>query len=122
MVFLSELLDPMAAATPAVVPAFDAALLLELLVAGGLISAIAETVRWFFGGRGRARVDNAKIVQGMALDLVAPLHEELDKANVRLTNLRAELEQVMAYAIVAHTLLEQNNITGPPPPPNILRR
>ena len=103
-------------------PTFDVSTLLELLVAGGLISAIAETVRWFFGGRGRARVDNAKIVQGMALDLLAPLHEELDKANARMRDLSMELESVLGWAIIAHALLEAHHIKAPPPPPPVLGR
>lgn len=89
--------------------------LLELVVAGGLFSALAETVRWLLGGRGR-KVDQAKIVQGMAIDLLKPLHTELDTAQARMRELSLELESVLGWAIIARALLDSHQITYPPVP------
>lgn len=104
---------------------------IEVIVAAGLFTAFAETVRWFLGGRGKARVDNAKIVQGMAIDLLAPLHAELADCRASLRDLRIELDSVLGYAIIAHALLEtapvkeavrRSGRTMPHPPPSVLKR
>jgi hypothetical protein len=109
----------------------DSSNLIELLVAAGMFTAGAETVRWFLGGRGRQRVDNAKIVQGMAIDLLRPLHEELASCQTSLTDLRRELDSVLGYAIIAHALLETPKVkeavhasgrTMPQPPEQVLHR
>lgn len=104
---------------------------IELLVLAGVFTGITETIRWWLGGRSRARVDNAKIVQGMAIDLVAPLHTELDACRVSLADLRLELDAVLGYALIAHALLETAPVRKavldsgrsiPEPPPTMLRR
>lgn len=88
----------------------DIATLVEVMVASGLLTAVTETVRWLTAGRGRQRVDNAKIVQGMAIDLVQPLHTELDACRARLADLASELDAVLAYALICHALLEQPEV------------
>jgi hypothetical protein len=109
----------------------DIPTLLELLVVGGVFSGLAETARWFISGRGRARVDNAKIVQGMAIDLVQPIHIELAACRANLADLRLELDSVLGYALIAHALLETAPVkaavlasgrTIPSPPPSVLKR
>lgn len=104
---------------------------IEVVVAAGLFTALAETMRWFMGGRGKARVDNAQIVQGMAIDLLAPLHAELDTCRTSLRDLRLELDSVLGYALIAHALLETPPVkkavldsgrTMPQPPPSVLKR
>lgn len=112
-------------------PLADAATLIEIIVAAGVFTALAETVRWFLGGRGRQRVDNAKIVQGMAIDLLRPLHEELATCQTSLSDLRRELDSVLGYALIAHALLETPPVkaavlasgrTMPQPPAAVLKR
>jgi hypothetical protein len=112
-----------------VVP-IDLPTLLELLVISGIFTAIGETFRWFTG-RGKARVDNASLVQGMAIDLLKPLHTELDLCNTKLHNLSLELDSVLGYAIIAHALLETPPVKEavlasgrslPVPPASVLRR
>lgn len=104
---------------------------IEVVVAAGLFTALAETMRWFLGGRGKARVDNAQIVQGMAIDLLAPLHAELDTCRSSLRDLRLELDSVLGYALIAHALLETPKVKAavidsgrriPEPPPSVLKR
>lgn len=103
--------------------------LLELLVIGGVFTAIGETIRWFLK-RGGARVDNAALVQSMAIDLLKPLHAELDGCNKKLVTLSAELDSVLGYALIAHALLETPPVKAavlasgrslPVPPPTVLR-
>lgn len=95
--------------------------LIEVLVATGLLTAISETVRWRLG-RGKERVDNAKIVQGMALDLLQPLHTELDGVRKRVRQLDAELEAVLGWALIAHALLDANNVRYPEVPKPMIDR
>lgn len=97
----------------------DIGTIVPVLVATGCLAALSETVRWFLQGRGRAKVDSAKIVQGMALELLTPLHTELDLCRADLGRLRAELEQVLGYAIIAHALLVDDP-RAPTPPPSVL--
>lgn len=112
-------------------PVLDIGNLVSLLTIAGLFTAVAETLRWFLGGRNRARVDNAKIVQGMAIDLLEPLHAELAGCRASLADLRIELDSVLGYAIIAHALLESPPVaaavaasgrTIPHAPPSVLRR
>ena len=104
--------------------------ILDILVASGFFTAIAETFRWW-RGRGKERVDNAQIVQGMAIDLVGPLHAELTDVRKRLALLSDELDAVLGYAILAHALLESPPIRQavidsghrlPVPPVSVLKR
>lgn len=97
------------------------AVLVEILVASGVLSGITGTIQWLLTGRGRARVDNAKIVQGMAIDLIQPLHSEVAELRGNVAHLRTELEQVLDYAILAHVLL-MGNPAAPVPPPSVLRK
>lgn len=99
----------------------DFGILVEVLVATGILTAISETVRWRLG-RGKERVDNAKIVQGMALDLLQPLHGELDAVRARVQLLDAELEAVLGWALIAHALLDQNKIPYPEVPKTLSQR
>lgn len=101
--------------------ATDIGTVVPILVATGILTAVSETVRWYLQGRGRQKVDSAKIVQGMALDLLTPLHAELDLCRTDLASLRAELEQVLGYAILAHALLVDDP-RAPVPPPSVLHR
>ena len=109
--------------------ATDTSTLIEVLVATGLLTAVSETVRWFLTGRGRAKVDTAKVLQGMSLDLLKPLHEELDLANASadrlrqsMSSLEAEMESVLGWAIIARTLLDSHGIDYPAPPEPVLKR
>lgn len=102
--------------------ATDTSTLVEVLVATGLLTSLSEVVRWYLTGRGRAKVDQAKVVQGMALDLLKPLHAELDTAQDRLRELNRELESVLGWAIIAHSLLDAHSIPYPPPPEPLARR
>jgi hypothetical protein len=103
--------------------------IVTILVATGILSAVTETVRWYLTGRGRAKVDQAKIVQGMALDLLRPLHDELDQANLAMANLRktvqsldAELESVLGWALIARALLDHHHIEYPEVPQALIHR
>lgn len=100
----------------------DLGLVVELLVAAGLMTAIAETVRWFLGGRGRARVDNAKIVQGMAIDLVEPLHSELEGVRKKVRQIDADMEALLGWAIVAKAILDGNHLGYPAVPDVLVKR
>lgn len=107
----------------------ESSTLVEVLVATGLLTAVSESVRWFLTGRGRAKVDQAKIVQGMALDLLKPLHAELDEATTAAARLRRELadldsemQSVLGWAITARALLDSHGIPYPAPPEPVLTR
>lgn len=114
----------------------DTALIIELLVSAGVFTAIAETVRWFLG-RGKSRVDNAKVVQGMALDLLKPLHDELSLAAAEVSRLRTEvsaarseastarsevrvarneIEALVVWVVAAVSILEENHLEYPTVP------
>jgi hypothetical protein len=110
------------------VAALDVGTVVEVLVAAGVFTGIGEFARWLFSGRGRARVDNAQIVQGMAIDLIQPLHTEMDGLRGQVDDLRhradalrTELEQVLGYAILCHELL-LGNPNAPRPPQSVLRK
>lgn len=99
-------------------------------VLAGLVGAVIGGVKWLFGGRKRARVDNAQIVQGMALDLLGPLHSELNLANADMKTLREalaashqemdalkqDIADVVSWALMARALLEDNQIDYDPLP------
>jgi hypothetical protein len=103
--------------------------LIPLLVATGLLTALSETVRWWLQGRGRQKVDQAQIVQGMALNLLAPLHAELDEASrsavslrAQLRDIEAEMESVIGWALYARNLLDAHSIEYRPVPAAVQRR
>lgn len=109
--------------------ASDTSTVVTVLVATGMLTAISETVRWFFQGRGRAKVDTAAIVQGMALDLLRPLHQELDAANASAAQLRTALhdlemdfESVLGWAVYARGLLDHADVAYKAPPQSLLKR
>lgn len=98
------------------------AAILQVLIAGGLLTAISETARWFLG-RGKTKVDSAQVVQGMAIDLLKPLHEELVRVNSDVSRLRShvrdldnELELIISWALTAKGLLEAHHVPHPPMP------
>lgn len=104
-------------------------LILFFLVSTGLVTAIAEGVRWWFTGRKRGKVDSAQIVQGMALDLLQPLHAELAEAQSQAKALRTdlqhldmELQSVLGWAVIARALLDSHGVEYPTPPPVLRRR
>lgn len=103
-------------------------LVITVLVATGLLTAVSETIRWWLSGRGRQKIDTAKVVQGMALDLLQPLHAELAQAQSQVAAVRRdlatldhELQSVLGWAIIARALLDSNHIDYPTPP-EALRR
>lgn len=100
----------------------DASTIIPLLVASGILTAFGETVRWFIG-RGKTKVDSAMIVQGMAIDLLKPLHEELARASADARKLRTqmneldrEMEAIIAWAMAAKSILDREGIDYPPLP------
>ncbi len=100
----------------------DVATLVEILTASGILTAGSETVRWWLG-RSRTKVDSAKVVQGMALDLLQPLHAELDRATRDMATLRTNitesdraLESVIQWALAARTILDTHGLTYPEVP------
>ena len=104
-------------------------LVVEVLVSTGLLTAAAESVKWFLGGRGRAKVSEAQIVQGMTLDLLKPLHTEHDLANAQAAQLRTQLrtlegevDSVIGWALYAKHLLDSNAIPYRPVPDAVARR
>lgn len=71
------------------------------------------TWKWFFGDRKRSRVDNAQVVNDMAVktvkELLAPITKQaetlrtsLEACERRADELERHLEQVVGYAILAH--------------------
>src|SRR5690242_8997330 len=108
------------------IPTLD--LIVAILVATGALAAITETVRWWLTGRGRQKIDQAKVVQGMALDLLKPLHAELAEAQTQVAKVRSdlqtldsELQSVLGWAIIARALLDSHKIEYPTPPPALRR-
>lgn len=107
----------------------DSGTLIEVFISSGFLAALGETFRWWFG-RGKTRVDSAKVVQGMALDLLKPLHEELARCNKSLAevNQRADtlqekvresdraLSDIITWALAAKQLLDMHGIEYPPMP------
>lgn len=107
----------------------DLQLLVTILVATGLLTALSETVRWWLTGRGRQKIDQAKVVQGMALDMLQPLHAELAEAQRQVNEVRrdlqtldSELQSVLGWAIIARALLDSHHIEYPTPPPALRQR
>lgn len=99
---------------------------LELLVAVGFFELIRAVVLRIVNRR-KVITDAAAVVQGMALDLLTPLHRELESANrqtaelrVKLNTLEDELGQMVRWARGALDLLERNGLVLDPPTP--LRR
>jgi len=97
----------------------DNGTLLEVLTASGVLTAISETIRWYLG-RGKTRVDSAQVVQGMALDLLKPLHEEVNRCNKEITDLRGkvrevsdDLDAVVQWALTARSILDANTLPYP---------
>jgi hypothetical protein len=95
---------------------------IQILVATGILTALSETVRWAFG-RNKTKVDSALVIQGMAIDLLKPLHEELARADKAARSLRQqmndldrEMELIISWALTARGLLESNHIPYPPMP------
>lgn len=100
----------------------DSSAIVTILTSITLATAFGETIRWL-ANRGRSKVDTAKAVQGMALDLLSPLREELARTQTEMASMRTtvtrvqmELEAVIAWALAARAILDQNAIDYPPVP------
>jgi outer membrane protein TolC len=107
------------------------------LVSGGLLGTVGYAAQyWLFGGRNRTKVDSAKAVQGMALEMLQPLHEELVRAREEMAEVRAdaqaaredcskvrrEFEILLGWALTLRDLLQEAGIKHPPVPPRIKER
>lgn len=106
----------------------DTGQLLTLLVATGVLTAIGEIVRWYLG-RGKGKVDSAKVVQGMALDMLKPLHDELANTAAEVTLLRdttrhltMQMEAVLVWAVSVVAILDSNGISYPQVPEPVRAR
>lgn len=113
----------------------DAATVVEVLVASGVFTSAASGLQWFFT-RGRAKVDGAKVVQGMALEMLKPLHDELDGARAEVKSLRQDVhsaqaecakvrrhfEILLGWALTLRDILEENQVNYPPVPPAVKER
>jgi len=106
----------------------NTSVIVEMMISGGFFAAIGEGVRWYLG-RGKTRIDNAQVVQGMAIDMLKPLHEELDRLNGELASMRERvteadraLSAVIEWALAAKRILDQHSIDYPMVPDVILRR
>lgn len=98
---------------------------IAVLVATGFLTALGEAIRWWFG-RGKVRVDQARVVQGMAIDLLSPLHQELAEARKQTAAIRADLHDlesemstVISWALTAKRILDNHQIDYPPVPAKI---
>jgi hypothetical protein len=94
-------------------------LVIQSLVGGGVFTAVVQIVRAFLA-RGKAHVDSAEVVQGMALQLVTPFAERLREADAELDNLRKkfrvleqQLDAVMDRARLAEDELRKHDIPIP---------
>jgi len=92
---------------------------IEVMISAGFFTALAETLRWFLN-RPKARIDDAKVVQGMAVDLLKPLHDELARANAEVTDLREKVREadeavhsMLQWAMAAKALLDKHGIEYP---------
>jgi hypothetical protein len=105
--------------------------IIQILVGLGVGGGIGETWRWFFGGaRGKAKIDNAKVVEAMALDLLKPLNDQVSwasgqvqtlqrdllDAQKQVHRLQGDLESMYAWALAVKAILEDNQIVYPPVP------
>ena len=100
----------------------EANAIIPLLIASGILTAVGETIRWFIS-RGKTKVDSAMVVQGMAIDLLKPLHEELARASAdarklrkQMNDLDREMEIIIAWAMAAKSILDREGIDYPPLP------
>lgn len=91
---------------------------LQVVIATGLLTAISETVRWFLG-RGKTRTDDAKVIQGMAIELLLPLRGELDRTTAKVTALSSELDSLLAWAVMARAILDAHTLAYPPVPASL---
>jgi hypothetical protein len=111
---------------------------MQFIVGGGVLTGALETVRWFLGGgRNKAKVDNAKIVEAMALDLLHPLNEQVKWASGEVENLRktlhetqsdlsrtriqvhalqGDVEALHAWSLAVKVILDDHGIAYPPVP------
>jgi hypothetical protein len=116
----------------------NAADVMQFLVGGGVLTGAIETFRWFLGGgRGKAKIDNAKVVEAMALDLLKPLNDQVRWASGEVENLRStlsetqinlstvqhqliavqhEMESLIIWSLAAKALLDEHNIPYPATP------
>lgn len=110
----------------------------QILVGLGVGGGLIETWRWFFGGgRGKARIDNAKIVEAMALDLLKPLNEQVAWATGQVETLREtlhstqtelstvrgqmhrvqnDMEALLTWSLAVKQILDAHGVEYPPTP------
>lgn len=75
------------------------------------------------------KVDSAKVVQGMAIDLLQPLHQELtlanqraDELNIKLNEVERNLDSIVTWAFTVKSILDANHIAYPNVPQVMLVR
>lgn len=99
--------------------------LVEVLISSGVLSGSGAFIKWFFTGRGRTRIDNASLVQKMAINAIEPitkLQDQVDILRGKVSDLSLELDSVLGWALIVHVLLDQNEIAYPPIPKPLVER
>ncbi|HEU5046083.1 MAG TPA: hypothetical protein VFT75_18330 [Nocardioidaceae bacterium] len=104
---------------------------LEIAISGGCGAALLGLITTIYKritGRNKEQVDAAKIVQAMALDMVKPLHEELDRVYAQLQKVRGqsaemrdEFDKLLAWARAANRELTNNGLSVGPIPVRLAR-
>lgn len=129
----------------------DWSVVTEVLIASGFFAGVPQMVRWVRSHRStdeqraQAREDlsAAKMIQGISIDLLRPLHDQLDEANRQLSaanqqvrELRAKTDDINAelrtaredvHALVTFSrraieVIEQHHLAVPSPIPPQIRR
>jgi outer membrane murein-binding lipoprotein Lpp len=66
---------------------------IEGLASGGVFTAGFQAVRAWLG-RGKTRVDQAQVVQGMAIDLITPYKERVTEINAEVDELHDVVDEL----------------------------
>ena len=105
----------------------NASTLVEIISMSGTLTVLSGVVSWWLN-RGKTRVDSAQVVQGMALDMLKPLHEELAAAQADIASLRKQSNDVrdafsalLVWAQQVKMLMDHHNVEYPPIPDNVRR-
>ena len=88
---------------------------LQVIIASGMLTAVSTTIRWLLT-RKSGHVDEAKVIQGMALDMLAPLNAQLATMTGKATDLSSELDSLLAWAVMARAILDAHSLAYPPVP------